>query len=104
LITATLAVTAGFRREFNKCCTCEEIKQVTHAIGDQTRVAPARPETSAPILRVNVSPRPLDTDAADADGLGAGRLDTHVAAGRAQRTEYPVAGSMSVAARGRESN
>jgi len=41
LITATLAVTSGFRREFNKCCTCEEIKQVTHAIGDQPRPAPA---------------------------------------------------------------
>lgn len=32
LITATLAVTTAFRREFNACCTCEEVKQVTHAV------------------------------------------------------------------------
>ena len=31
LITATLAVTAAFQRGFNKCCTCEVVKQVTHA-------------------------------------------------------------------------
>lgn len=31
LITAMLAVTNGFRREFNRCCTCQEMKQVTHA-------------------------------------------------------------------------
>jgi hypothetical protein len=33
LITATLAVTPAFQREFNKCCTCEEIKQVTFTVG-----------------------------------------------------------------------
>ena len=31
LITATLAVTNGFEREFNRCCTCQETKQVTRA-------------------------------------------------------------------------
>ena len=31
LITATLAVTNGFEREFNKCCTCQETKRVTRA-------------------------------------------------------------------------
>jgi hypothetical protein len=37
LITATLAVTAGFRREFHKCCTCNETKQVTSAVKSQPR-------------------------------------------------------------------
>ena len=32
LITATLGVTTGFRRAFDRCCTCQEIKQVTHAV------------------------------------------------------------------------
>ena len=31
LITATLAVTNGFAREFDKCCTCGEMKLVTRA-------------------------------------------------------------------------
>jgi hypothetical protein len=106
LITATLAVTAGFRREFNKCCTCEEIKQVTHAIGDQPRPAPVPSTAAAPKLRVNVSPRPqpLDTEGVDTDGLGASPLDAHLVAGPAQRTDYPAAASRSVSAHGGESN
>jgi hypothetical protein len=32
LITATLAVTESFRREFNACCSCHEAKSVTHAV------------------------------------------------------------------------
>lgn len=104
LITATLAVTAGFRREFNKCCTCEEIKQVTHAVGDQPRPTPAPPKPSAPKLRGNLSPRrPLDIDGMDTDGLGATRLDAHFAASPVQHTDYPAA-SRSVSAHGRESN
>jgi hypothetical protein len=39
LITATLAVTTAFRREFNTCCTCEEVKQVTHAVGSHSFAA-----------------------------------------------------------------
>lgn len=41
LVTATLAVTAAFRRQFGKCCTCGEIKQVTHALNIYN-YAPAR--------------------------------------------------------------
>jgi len=43
LITATLAVTTAYRREFNKCCTCEEIKQVTYAVGGHLAQASAKP-------------------------------------------------------------
>jgi hypothetical protein len=104
LITATLAVTAGFRREFNKCCTCEEIKQVTHAIGDQPRPTPTPPKAPTSKLRVNPSQRrPLDTDGMDTDGIGASGLDTHFPATPVQRTDYPAA-SRSVSAHGRESN
>ncbi len=104
LITATLAVTAGFCREFNKCCTCEEIKQVTHAIGDQPRPTPVQRKAEAPKLRVNVSSqRPLDADGTDTDGLTETRLDAHFAASPAQHTDYPAA-SRSVSAHGRESN
>jgi hypothetical protein len=86
LITATLAVTSGFRREFNKCCTCEEIKQVTHAIGSQSHAAATTPKTSAKAstktLTANLSPRRKDVDA-DA-------LSLRFAAPSVQRTDYPV--------------
>ena len=105
LITATLAVTAGFCREFNKCCTCEEIKQVTHAIGDQPR-RPVTPKAPAPKLRVSLSPRPrpLDADSVDNDGLVAAELGSHFAASPVRRTDYPAAASRSVSAHGREPN
>jgi hypothetical protein len=34
LITATLAVTSGFKRELNQCCSCNGLKQVTRAAKD----------------------------------------------------------------------
>ena len=103
LITATLAVTAGFCREFNKCCTCEEIKQVTHAIGDRPRRAVA-PKAPTPKLGVNQSPRPRPLDTVDSDGLAAAGLGTHFAASPVRRTDYPAAASRSVAAHSREPN
>jgi hypothetical protein len=33
LVTATLAVTSGYRRSTAVCCTCEDTKQVTSFIG-----------------------------------------------------------------------
>lgn len=33
LVTATLAVTSSFEREFGQCCTCSEQKQVIYAYG-----------------------------------------------------------------------
>ncbi len=33
LVTATLAVTPSFGREFGRCCTCNEMKQVIYANG-----------------------------------------------------------------------
>lgn len=33
LVTATLAVTSGYRRSTAACCTCEDTKQVTSFIG-----------------------------------------------------------------------
>lgn len=33
LVTATLAVTSGYRRNMAACCTCEETKQVTSFVG-----------------------------------------------------------------------
>jgi hypothetical protein len=78
LITATLAVTSGFRREFNKCCTCEEIKQVTHAIGGQSHAATTMPKASTKTLTANLSPRCKD--------VGADALGLRFAAPAAQRT------------------
>src|SRR5277367_6242932 len=49
LITATLAVTTTFEREVNKCCTCQEIKQVTRAIRGANRTQP--PGVGADSLR-----------------------------------------------------
>jgi hypothetical protein len=51
LITATLAVTAAFKREFNRCCTCEEIKQVTYAVNVASPSSPSSPVAAK--LRVN---------------------------------------------------
>jgi hypothetical protein len=31
LVTATLAVTSSFERKQARCCTCDEVKQVTSA-------------------------------------------------------------------------
>src|ERR1700733_2648970 len=78
LVTATLSVTAAFGREFNKCCTCGEIKQVTHALNVYA-YAPARTGTK---LRVMVAkggvgqsrPEPdryVDVEAALEEGVGA---------------------------------
>src|SRR5580704_6492907 len=63
LITATLAVTSGFQREFNKCCTCEELKQVTHAVGNQSHAAPTMPKSSMKTLTANLPPRCKEIDA-----------------------------------------
>jgi len=56
LITATLAVTETFKREYNTCCTCNAVKSVTHAVegpptgaGNAQRSGPNRPaHKSAP--------------------------------------------------------
>jgi hypothetical protein len=82
LITATLAVTSGFRREFNKCCTCEEIKQVTHAIGNQSHPSATALKPSTKTLTANLAPRRKDIDA-DA-------LALRFAAPAVQRADYPV--------------
>ena len=47
LITATLAVTEAFEREFNTCCTCNTVKSVTHAVG-------RAPQAAADPLRTDV--------------------------------------------------
>jgi hypothetical protein len=72
LITATLAVTAAFRREFNKCCTCDMIKQVTHATG-------AHAHSIAAVHKASNNP-----------SVRGKRLDARFGAGRAQGVAYPV--------------
>jgi hypothetical protein len=52
LITATLAVTPAFCREFNKCCTCEDIKQVTYTVSSQPPAGATPHKPSAPKLSV----------------------------------------------------
>jgi hypothetical protein len=80
LITATLAVTTTFQREFNKCCTCEEIKQVTHAV-DVSSWTSALPEK--PLM--NGSPRRE-------------RLDARFGAGRVQGVDFRASAKPSVGA------
>jgi hypothetical protein len=45
LVTATLAVTKGYAREFNRCCVCQEERQITLALAEEGRPAmnPERP-------------------------------------------------------------
>ena len=48
LITATLAVTAAFTRQFHTCCTCNETKQVTVAVNGQTGNELRKPSAAHP--------------------------------------------------------
>ena len=51
LITATLAVTNGFEREFNICCTCQEPKQVTRAADSEAGTRLQKPSArKGPLL------------------------------------------------------
>jgi hypothetical protein len=86
LITATLAVTAAFRREFNKCCTCGEIKQVTHSIGN---AAPPAAAAALAAQRLQVSAAPRRRRGKDLTAPSAQRLDFSVASSAvtAQRRE-----------------
>jgi hypothetical protein len=59
LITATLGVTVVFQREFNRCSTCECIKQVTYSLDNRTAVrnetvsvAEARLHRGGPDVRI----------------------------------------------------
>jgi hypothetical protein len=75
LITATLAVTAAFTRQFHTCCTCNETKQVTVAVNGQTGNELRKPGGSHPrrkaleapaasLLKAKVTgkrPRPMTT-------------------------------------------
>jgi len=87
LITATLAVTATFRREFNKCSTCQVIKQVTHATGAQSHPTATVQKLSV----VNPSSRRK-------------RLVARLAAGCEQGLDYPITSSSHIAALSRETN
>jgi|ERR1700740_3178 hypothetical protein len=45
LVTATLGVTNGYARGFNRCCVCQEERQITLALAEEGRPAmkPERP-------------------------------------------------------------
>jgi hypothetical protein len=43
LVTATLGVTNGYAREFNRCCVCQGERQITLALAEEGRPA-MRPE------------------------------------------------------------
>jgi hypothetical protein len=49
LVTATLAVTNGYAREFNRCCVCQMERQVTLAVADDGRSGPAT-KADRPVL------------------------------------------------------
>jgi hypothetical protein len=91
LITATLAVTATFCREFNKCCTCETIKQVTHATGGQSRL----PVSPSPVMVQKLGAQTAQRRK---------RLDTRYGSGRAQGVDYARTGSDRVSALGHDTN
>jgi hypothetical protein len=95
LITATLAVTSAFCREVNKCCTCEEIKQVIQATCGQALAPATKPKLSAKKLRVDVSPRRQQPDSGglDADALGAAGLEPRFTVSPVRRREYPLTAS-----------
>ncbi len=62
LITATLAVTNGFERSLDRCCTCQDTKQVILACVEV--VPPPRRVASSPILSI---PRAHATQGASDD-------------------------------------
>jgi hypothetical protein len=86
LITATLAVTTTFRREVNKCCTCDTIKQVTHATGGPSHVAVTVQKLSAK------SPQRPE------------RLNAHYGSGRAQGADCLMTTSGRVSALSPDTN
>jgi hypothetical protein len=86
LITATLAVTSSFRREFNKCRTCEVVKQVTHAAAGHSHSA-----ATVHTLNANATPRRKMPD---------GRFGTD----HAQGVDYPVIGASRFSMGGRDTN
>jgi hypothetical protein len=49
LVTATLAVTNGYAREFNRCCVCQEARHVTLALAEESRLGAAM-KTDRPVL------------------------------------------------------
>jgi hypothetical protein len=62
LITATLAVTDGFERSLDCCCTCQDTKQVILACVEVA--PPPRRVASSPILSI---PRAQATQGASDD-------------------------------------
>jgi hypothetical protein len=59
LITATLGVTIEFRRETDRCCTCEQTKQVTCAAYSRARADLS--EVSIGPRRREIAPNDLST-------------------------------------------
>jgi hypothetical protein len=56
LVTATLAVTRSFAREFGQCCTCNEQKQVIFATEDVgLGIEPSRSRFLKPVLGITPS-------------------------------------------------
>jgi hypothetical protein len=50
LVTATLAVTYGYAREFDRCCVCQIERQVTSATSDSSRRETATKTNASVIL------------------------------------------------------
>ena len=48
LVTATLAVTSSFERELDRCCTCNDLKQVISAKSILRSPAGLRPAPAHP--------------------------------------------------------
>ena len=53
LVTATLAVTATFTREFSRCCSCYGVKQVIHAAQGTNSLSVAPGSWSIPPPAIN---------------------------------------------------
>jgi hypothetical protein len=57
LVTATLAVTRSFAREFGPCCVCHQAKQVIYATCTPPSAAPMYP------VAIMIRPEPSASDA-----------------------------------------
>jgi hypothetical protein len=92
LITATLAVTATFRREFNKCCTCEIVKQVTNA-SQVTHARHGRSQAAATKQKLDAKDSPRRKS-----------LNVRLGVGRPQAADHSVNTLSQILAHNRETN
>ncbi len=55
LITATLAVTGAYERNQDRCCTCNEVKQVTQSVGGNSQARRSETPAARTTIRLRTS-------------------------------------------------